>query len=262
MIRRCLLAAGLGKWVGNTYHPIEKSNPYTESTHIPRVLLLGDSISRNMVSDMCNTLTAEDYIACPGSMGPSIICKTPTFEIANFFFLGSFLLGPYAHKSWGGHTCSSMPDDSFHRFHDSLSHVKPAFGGHDPTVVVFNAQMWTVQSVVDNSLHMDGPDFQMEYVSNITNLVRIAKTYFPDSIFLYLKVPIGSWVHREHLRALNDLVELAAQVTGDCVFDWERMMSSYTDGPVIQPDGRHPTYTSSIEAARVLFKISSARNTY
>ena len=275
-VLQCFLAAGLGSWNGDEYVPYARVNhrivgsgarPASIYGRIPRVLLLGDSISRNLVTSACGAanLTTTRYIDCPGSEGGGYSCKAEGFELASFFIFGSELRAPYA-NSWSA-PCAGLPEDTQALFESHISKAANAFTG-DPNVVVISAEMWTIQNIQDRRVDSASffkderfSAFSHEYVHNMTLLVHLARIAYPNSTILLMKLPgagenRGRLVNGRTIQQVNQVIQLASsRIAHTCTFDWQEMMSGYS-GAVIRDDGRHPTDIASIEAANILLNIA------
>ena len=281
--RSCLLAAGVGSWehgrftpsASESYHDFFKDLPPQQK---PRIFMIGDSINREMVKGACRRvgMQAERYLKCD-SDGSGFACLYERFELANLFFFGTDLDATFPKHAWsstgsgpGGHRCDDLPLDTRGRFEiTNLRRAMTHLTG-EPDVVVVSAMLWVLQHIQDthttwSTFFSDRAalsSFSIEYVHNMTYLVRAAQAAYPRARFFIQKLPgaanvQGRLIGPDSVRHINKLAHVAAYLAGGvCVLDLEEMAHSAAGIVVIDNDGRHPTHEFSMEVINMLLNIA------
>ena len=237
-----------------------------------RILMFGDSISRNAVHSACDYFneTASNFMNCSNSgkdgLGFHYFCNTPQLEIASFFIFGARLVGPeepfHTRAQRSRHKCNDMPFGSLARVNDYTNNIKFVFSG-EVQLVVLNALIWNIADLTMQDFDDTNrfSTFAENYVQNLTVLIKVIKASYHDAIILLQKdippYPTNKQdvINNKNINKLNKLIDIVAAANNDvCVLNLENFVRGFNGSPFLG-DGKHPTNKISIEFVNLLFNI-------
>jgi hypothetical protein len=269
----CLRVSAIGRWDNDTFFPFI-SSPRTRERRaghlatIPkaRVLLVGDSLDRNIVRDACTFYGKhpEPYLGCAYPYGEGLFCATDDFELASFFMFGS-VLNENGNIAGNQHACEGIPDNTRARI--GPEHVRRCMQRftEEPDIVLVQSVQWTLQFTQGANRRWRDifyqeratADFARQYVANMTFIVRALRKSFPRSaVYLHTVPPIedesGRFSSSKSVLETNRLIRVVASAAKvDCVADFEHLASSYS-GVKLEDDGRHPVHTINVAFGKLI----------
>jgi len=248
-LEACLAGAALGSWTFNHF----RSNIYTSIRYHrfysgfystvskkSRVLIIGDSINRDGVKNLCLSSGSplKNYLNCSDQyLHGNYYCENKNFEIATFFIYGSLIeeadenAVAFNQKS---HQCDKIP---YYNSRDRIKYYLTKVNDHftfEPTVILLNAELWTIVNYSEDFFYQENRNllpFAFEYIRNMTVLISEIKLLYPNAaIFIqknYVPQRDSFRINRKSVTYLNSLIDIIAANHGLCIADLNNMASFY-----------------------------------
>jgi len=162
-----------------------------------KVLLLGDSVDRNMVFDFCNSNPEYNFsttwanISYYSASHSSGCCTSPQFIFCHAHLFGSAAKGPYMH-GWQNNAEDSNVDTEL-RIPLCIRDYIKRFG--DPEFVLFRSELWDssyLQNVtlpLRNSTADDRRDLSNQFIKNFRNDFELIRQWSPMALIGTHTVP-------------------------------------------------------------------------
>lgn len=248
-LEACLAGAAFGSWTFNhfrssiytsiRYHRFY-SGFYSTVSKKARVLIIGDSINRDGVKNLCLSSGSplKNYLNCSDQyLHGNYYCENKNFEIATFFIYGSLIeeadenAVAFNQKS---HQCDKIPFyNSRDRIKYYLTKVNDYFTS-EPTVILLNAELWTIVNYSEDYFYQENRNllpFAFEYMRNMTVLISEIKLLYPNAVIFiqknYVPQRDNFRINHKSVAYLNSLIDMIAANHGICTADLNNMASFY-----------------------------------
>jgi len=248
-LEACLAGAALGAWTFNhfrssiynsiRYHRFY-SGFYSTLGKKARVLIVGDSINRDGVKNLCLTSGSplKNYLNCSDQyLHGNYYCENKNFEIATFFIYGSLIeeadqnAVAFNQKS---HQCDKIP---FYNSRDRIKYYLTKVNNHfsfKPNVILLNAELWTIVNYSEDYFYQENRNllpFAFEYMRNMTVLISEIKLHYPKAVIFiqknYVPQRDNFRINRKSVTYVNSLIDIIAANHGICIADLNNMASFY-----------------------------------
>ena len=168
-----------------------------------KVLLLGDSVDRNMVSDFCHgnpiynfsSNWANIYYGNGGGNAGSSCCTSPHFILCNAHIFGSAAKGPY--QNGYQNNANDLHVDTELRIPQCMHDFITQFG--HPEFVLLRTELWdmgTLEKVIlprRNTTAVDLRELSTEFIANYRNALKIIRHWSPSALLGSHNVPKPSF---------------------------------------------------------------------
>jgi len=249
----------------------------------PRILMLGDSVDRTILHDVCHAAEgldtekrSEKETACMENWAgryDAWCCSLPGLQLSTLPYWGVSPVGPY-NKNQTGNAES--------KFDQALTEFPRAFGT-SPDMVVVGALLWDLARW--KTIDPDGimqtdqipPPLLDTWIADMDSLLTLLRVTVPESTLLAvhtLHFPRlregphinGQFEHRTitrwaHVAQLNAAMRHLAAKHRLQVIDMEAMTAQYHEGRLFLRDNTHPAPWFSREVANVILNIAAEART-
>mmetsp|Transcript_18397 Transcript_18397/g.17709 ORF Transcript_18397/g.17709 Transcript_18397/m.17709 type:complete len:402 (+) Transcript_18397:228-1433(+) len=221
------------------------------------ILMMGDSINRYMVDDICLKpallRTWGKHFSYVGN--PAYVCESDSFTFGYLNIYGSSPIGPY-HKNHVNTPQDPYADTNL-RIRNGLTQYIESFG--IPEFIVFRVDLWDMHLHQDQDL--DPGALFSQFLHDNVIAYDLIRSISPTSILGTHTIPTPLWgLHLFHryengLRYLSDIANLV-------LFDWNLLLSSHQNKTsyLRLGDPHHPNVAYSNSFANLM--IFSLREWY
>jgi hypothetical protein len=231
----------------------------------PKILLIGDSVDRQLVEGLCETkqsssATTQDWankvFKYSKSSSGAVLCNTSEWSIGQLHVFGSNPSGPYLNNY------RNTPGDPFIDTKPRICKGIEVFSRNVgvPTLIVFQIMLWDISVLLKTRLPVQAK--VQRYRDNIIARVKEIQLCKNRSSTLMLRtVPAVAWAWAENLGSLfNGVLRNVSREMGIAIQDYDTMLwgtdRNFSRHDALFRDTTHPRKELSIKFASHLLDVA------